>query len=79
MKRVVKKTKPVIVETENSVTGMGFGVKKASEALYDLLHEKTTQSFVNKRNNAGVGRGRGFWRVLHSAAWSLCSGRKPLP
>ena len=51
-------------EMERAVDEPGLHTTRISEAVYDILMERTTVALYDKRRNAGQGRGLEFWRVL---------------
>ena len=59
-------TEPITAQHEAAGSEQGVHVPTVSECLYDILLERTGQGRMDKRRNAGSGRGFELWRVLRT-------------
>ena len=59
-----RQTEPILRSHEDAASIPSVDVPSFSGALYDVLLERTGPRLMDKRRNAGSGRGLEYWRVL---------------
>ena len=64
MEWAARQAQPITEKVEHEADEPGVSTTRVSEAVYDILMERTTVALYNKRRNAGQGRGFEFWRIL---------------